>query len=559
MTRAAGVINRLTGPAGPVNPAGAVGTAGRRARDVVAGLRSRWRRSIQVRVVGATLAMCTVVTAGLGVVLLDVVSRGLLEAKSRAALAEVDAGRDYAEKQLASTDRTDPVSVDQLVCDVDKALAGRGSPAGLFDVVILSTSAGTIGCAYADVDLAGIPAELSAAVRAGQEASAYTALRRDGRSEPTLAVGVPLTAGPASYQLYYLFPLSGEAATLALVQRTLAVGGAVLVLLLAGIAYLITRQVVTPVRLAARAAERLAAGRLTDRMAVRGEDDLARLAQSFNRMAAHLQRQIGQLEELSRVQRRFVSDVSHELRTPLTTVRMAADVLHDARADFAPAVARSAELLATEVDRFEGLLVDLLEISRYDAGGAVLEPEPTDLREIVVRVADAAGAIAARRGSELSLTLPESPVIAEVDPRRVERILRNLLVNAVEHGEGRPVEVSLAAGERAVAVVVRDFGIGLRPGEAAQVFRRFWRADVARSRTTGGTGLGLAIALEDARLHGGWLQAYGEPGVGAVFRLSLPRTAGAVLTSSPLPLMPTPPVAGEVATGIGMSRGGPGG
>ena len=95
--------------------------------------------------------------------------------------------------------------------------------------------------------------------------------------------------------------------------------------------WLVTRQVVTPIRMARRVAERLAAGQLEERLRVRGEDDLARLATSFNQMASNLQRQIRQLEELSRVQRRFVSDVSHELRTPLTTVRMAGDVLHDAR------------------------------------------------------------------------------------------------------------------------------------------------------------------------------------------------------------------------------------
>ena len=119
-------------------------------------------------------------------------------------------------------------------------------------------------------------------------------------------------------------------------------------------------------------AERLAAGNLDERMRVRGEDDIARLATSFNAMASSLQRQIGQLEDLSHLQQRFTSDVSHELRTPLTTIRMAADMIHDSRGDFAAHVARSSELLSKELDRFESLLADLLEISRFDAGGAVL-------------------------------------------------------------------------------------------------------------------------------------------------------------------------------------------
>ena len=153
------------------------------------------------------------------------------------------------------------------------------------------------------------------------------------------------------------------------------ISGVALTLFVVGIGVLVTRLVVDPVRRAAGTAQRLAEGQLEQRMAVRGEDDLARLATSFNAMADSLQRQITQLEGLSQLQQRFTSDVSHELRTPLTTVQMAADVLHDARGDFPPHVARSAELLRAELDRFEGLLTDLLEISRYDAGAAVLDSE----------------------------------------------------------------------------------------------------------------------------------------------------------------------------------------
>jgi two-component system sensor histidine kinase MtrB len=217
---------------------------------------------------------------------------------------------------------------------------------------------------------------------------------------------------------------------------------------------------------------------------------------------------------------------------------MAADVLHEARGEFEPATARSAELLQTQLDRFEALLSDLLEISRYDAGAAVLDAEPIDLREVVRRVVEASEPLADRRNTEIRLDLPAQPCTAEADPRRVERALRNLLVNAIEHGESRPVDLVVACDEHSVAVGVRDHGVGLRPGEAALVFNRFWRADPARARTLGGTGLGLAIALEDARLHGGWLEAWGQPGDGAHFRLTLPRRAKADLTSSPLPLEP---------------------
>ena len=199
---------------------------------------------------------------------------------------------------------------------------------------------------------------------------------------------VTLPADNDTYTLYYLYSLDEERETLALVGRALLTAGALLLLLVAGLAWLVTRQVVTPVRMARRVAERLAAGHLQERLRVTGEDDLARLATSFNQMASNLQKQIRQLEELSRLQRRFVSDVSHELRTPLTTVRMAGDVLHDARGGFDPGTARAAELLQTELDRFETLLADLLEISRFDAGAAVLEAEDVDLVDVAHRVVD---------------------------------------------------------------------------------------------------------------------------------------------------------------------------
>ena len=310
------------------------------------------------------------------------------------------------------------------------------------------------------------------------------------------------------------------------------------VALLAASAWLVVRQIVTPVRMAAGISERLAAGRLQERMKVTGEDDIARLGESFNKMAHSLQRKIQQLEELSRLQRRFVSDVSHELRTPLTTVRMAADVIHAGKDDFDPVTARSAELLADQLDRFESLLADLLEISRFDAGAAALEAAPTDMRDVVRRVVDGCAPLADHRGSRLVVHGDAQPVVAEADGRRVERILRNLVGNALEHGEGRDIDIRIGRGGGAVAVAVRDHGVGLSAREAARVFNRFWRADPARARTTGGTGLGLSIALEDARLHGGWLQAWGEPGGGAQFRLTLPETAGEVLTGSPLPLEP---------------------
>ena len=290
----------------------------------------------------------------------------------------------------------------------------------------------------------------------------------NSRPAPGLAYGASFGS---VYQLYYFFPLTAEQTSLAQTQHTLLLVGVAVVFLLAAIAWLVTRWVVIPVRQAAHGALRLSTGNLDERMQVRGSDELAALATSFNQMAASLQEKLRELEDLSRVQRQFVSDVSHELRTPLTTIRIAADVLFAAKDGLDAAPARSAELLQSQLERFESLLTDLLEISRYDANAATLDAEPVDVCDIVRQSADVAQQLAERRGTRIEFRLPAEPCIAEVDRRRVERILRNLLVNAVEHGENREAVVTVAADSGAVAVTVRDFGVGPVAGRGAAGLR----------------------------------------------------------------------------------------
>lgn len=517
-----------------------------------------WRRNIQLRVVAATLLMSLGVVLLLGFVVIGQVRNGLLDAKEKAAQSQAAGGFTVAKEKAdapaalggrdgdGTSGRPGRNSVNWR-SDLVEQLASGGP--GAFNVVALSPDSDDATSraprVSGGVDFASVPADLRTAVAQGTgpyeryAKITYTGATEDRDPEPGLIVGKRLNdVDGYAYELYYLFPLTQEEQSLNLVKGTLATAGVFVVVLLGAIAWLVVRQVVTPVRMAAGIAERLSTGRLQERMKVTGEDDIARLGEAFNKMAQNLQLKIQQLEELSRMQRRFVSDVSHELRTPLTTVRMAADVIHEARSDFDPVTARSAELLGDQLDRFESLLADLLEISRFDAGAAALEAEPIDLREVVRRVIGGAEPLAERKGSRIRVVGDEQPVVAEADARRVERVLRNLVVNAVEHGEGRDVVVRMGVAGGAVAVAVRDYGVGLKPGEATRVFNRFWRADPARARTTGGTGLGLSIAVEDARLHGGWLQAWGEPGGGSQFRLTLPRTADEALRGSPIPLEP---------------------
>ncbi len=504
----------------------------------------------------STLVVSAIVVALLGFIVLQQVREGLIQAKLRSSIAEEQLGVTNARTLLSK--EAGSLDVQAQLQEVVQALSPlQGGSEGGYEVVgyelVTGTQSKTQPALNPGLLASSVPIRLTGALNGNsQYYYTYTRLVYDNgarspggphtySSYPGLVVGSSMQVPANSfntYQFYYLFSLQQPQQTLALVWRTLLLSGIALVVLLAGIAWLVTRQVVTPVRMAARIAERLADGRLQERMKPKGEDDLARLAASFNKMADSLQRQIRRLEELSRIQRRFVSDVSHELRTPLTTVRMAADVLHEARADFDPASARSAELLQTQLDRFESLLGDLLEISRHDAGAASLEADALDVRDLVRRVVDATEPLAARRGSVVAVHLPAEPCICEADGRRVERILRNLLVNAAEHGEGNPIDVYVVADDAVVAIAVRDHGIGLRPGESSLVFNRFWRADPARARTTGGTGLGLAIASEDARLHGGRLQAWGERGKGSQFVLTLPRLAGSIVTGSPIPIEP---------------------
>jgi two-component system sensor histidine kinase MtrB len=357
--------------------------------------------------------------------------------------------------------------------------------------------------------------------------------------EPGIVAGSLITVPSAGqYELFLVYDLSDAQTTLNFVQSTLAIGSLALVLLIGAVTYIVVRLVVGPIRLAAEMSEKLAAGQLTERIPERGQDVIATLARSFNRMADSLQQQINKLAELSRVQQRFVSDVSHELRTPLTTIRLAGDVLYDQREEFPPATLRTAELLHTQVMRFEVLLADLLEISRYDAGAVELELEPTNLVRLVEDAVETMRPVADERGSELRVVAPGGYFEAEVDARRIRRILRNLLGNAVEHGEGRPIVVTVDSNATAIAFAVRDYGVGMRENEIGRVFDRFWRADPSRKRTIGGTGLGLAISLEDAVLHGGALEVWSEAGVGSCFRLTLPREHGTAIGTSPLELPP---------------------
>ncbi|MFC5677767.1 MtrAB system histidine kinase MtrB [Aeromicrobium endophyticum] len=490
-----------------------------------------WRRSIQTRVVTSTIVLSTLVVAFTGWALLRDVADGLADGRREAAVSEARSGFDYAQTQLDATVETEQSTQSQVLTQMVDSLTRTRGAQRTYELVLegpLLTDDGQVPVrSSAAVEPGSVPADLADAVRSGSGTFwrySDLALLGSSSTQPSVVVGSQLRA-PGSgdtYALFYLFSLEDQQETLDLVRRALLLGGLAMVVMVGGVAWLVSRQVLDPVRLARRIAERYASGNLEQRMHVRGEDDIARLSTSFNQMAASLQSQIRRLENLSRLQQRFVSDVSHELRTPLTTVQMASEVLYDSRERFDPQTARSAELLKRELDRFESLLSDLLDLSRFDAGAARLELDPVDLAQVA---RDAARSpLLERAGIRVRLVGADTPAVVEADMRRIDRIVRNLLANAAKYSGSDVVEIEVAQNAESVSLAVRDFGVGLDGDENLRVFDRFWRADPAR--TQGGTGLGLPISREDATLHGGTLQAWGRPGEGSEFILTVPKPDG---------------------------------
>lgn len=490
-----------------------------------------WRRSIQARVVTSTIVLSTLVVALTGWALLRDVAGGLADSRREAAISEARSGFDYAQTQLDATVEAEPTTQSQALTQMVDSLTRSRGATRTYELVLegpLLTEDKEVPIrSSAAIRPSSLPADVAAAVRSGPGTYwRYSDLALLGSStgDPSVVVGSQLrTPGNGdTYALFYLFSLADQQETLDLVRRALLLGGIAMILMVGGVAWLVSRQVLDPVRMARRIAERYASGNLEQRMHVSGEDDIARLSTSFNQMAASLQSQIRRLENLSRLQQRFVSDVSHELRTPLTTVQMASEVLYTSRDRFDPLTARSAELLKRELDRFESLLSDLLDLSRFDAGAARLELDTIDLSEVARAAAD--DQMLARAGIEVRLIGVERPAVVEADLRRIDRIVRNLLANAAKYSGSQMVEIEVAQNQESASLAVRDFGIGLSGDENLRVFDRFWRADPARAQ--GGTGLGLAISREDAALHGGTLQAWGRPGEGSEFIVTIPKPDG---------------------------------
>ncbi len=368
------------------------------------------------------------------------------------------------------------------------------------------------GSPYEPDDLAGaveqLPPELTAIVRNGQLGYAWQPLG----DAPVLVVG-GRQGGPP--ELYFVFSAAPIEDALAQLRVGLLAGGAAAIGLALLVAGIIARWLLRPVTAAARAARRIAGGDLSARLPEGGSDEVGRWAADFNRMADSLQETIAHLEMAQQHNRRFVADVAHELRTPLTALVTEASLIDGYLGELPPDARRAAELLVIDIRRLRVLVDDLMEISRFDSDAERPSLGPVDLVRVVT------GSVAARLPGA-AVTLPPTPLVVDSEPRRLDRILGNLLDNARDHAPGSPVEVALARTREGAVIVVADRGPGVPVGALPHLFDRFYKADP--SRAGGTSGLGLAIAAEHAALLGGSLRARPRPGGGLLVTLTLPVT-----------------------------------
>lgn len=320
--------------------------------------------------------------------------------------------------------------------------------------------------------------------------------RRDG--QPLYAVGIPLRSVDAAY--FEVVELDDTADTLRTLGLALLGAAAATTAAGAALGWWASRRALRPLADVSQAAEAIARGRLDTRLEGTTDPDLGSLSTSFNDMASALQ---------ARIERdgRFASDVSHELRSPLMTMAAAADVLANQR-DGLPERARQAvDLVTLEVGRFNGMVEDLLEISRYDAGVVRLQLDEVHLAEFLSQAIGAAGY--PQVPIELDAELADAIVVA--DKRRLARVIANLLDNARKYGDGATA-VQLIRGEGTVEIAVEDAGPGVPVEDRDVIFDRFARGGVAGRRGAGeGVGLGLALVAEHVRLHNGHIRVEDRP------------------------------------------------
>lgn len=527
-----------------------------RVADRVLDITRVWRHSLQARVVTVMMTVAAASVLATTIIGLWQVRDQIFDARIETIVDEFGSDARAADQLFSATIGSNPGEVQETAT---RLVASIYDPASSVVGAMMMRSPNQATGAFqmpepSNAQSAAIRGLISDEVRAqtaGSEAIHWQSVaipNRDGDEDPGVVIGTSIAVpGAGNYELYSVYTLADENRMISLVTTVQAIAGGVLLLMLLFMATVIVRMLLVPIKEASRNASRIADGAFEVRMKVSGEDEIATLARSFNSMAASLDEQFTRLQRLSKVQQDFVSAVSHELRSPVTTIRMAGQIIYDKRDELPGNLKRSAELLQKQLITMDQMLADLLEISRIDAGSMALATDIADLASIARNVVEMVDPLAKDNGVIVTVET-QGDTLAQVEARRIERIIRNLVVNAVEHADGTAVWVQVAGNETAVAVRVIDHGIGMSQEQADHVFDRFWRADSARVRKTGGTGLGLTIAREDAVLHGGEIQVWGVLGEGSSFLLIVPREPGAPYTS-PLDVevdfTPVPGIDGE--------------
>ena len=496
-----------------------------------------WRSSLVIRITGTIVTLSLVLIWLLGSALFSQVSSGIFDEKLKLSILDAQSTARNTQIQLIYSNYQEKaafISVfDEILALPPNTYEGTAKEIAVFSFSNIGESYVFEGTSNF-LDPKSIPPKFRETTRKAKDSQWERAqlVYTDGKTEPGIVVGNNLIiSGVGKYEFYVIFSLAQQERTMSLIFNYLLLAGVVLTFLIGLTTYFVMRRLIAPIQDAARVAEELTNGNLDLRMDFQGEDEIASLGYSFNEMAVSLQQQISRLENLSKLQQRFVSDVSHELRTPLTTIRMASQVIFATKDTFEPTVTRSAELLISQIERFESLLTDLLEVSRFDAQAAVMEVEEIDLVALVKETIDY---VHPSQDRIITLQAPNTSIMVDVDPRRIKRIIRNLISNALDHREDKRVDVRIAETDNEVSVGVRDYGSGFNFVDRKMLFERFWRADSSRARSTGGTGLGLSISLEDAKLHQGEIDAWGERGKGAHFVLTIPKYAGGSIESRPI-------------------------
>ncbi|WP_329124171.1 sensor histidine kinase [Streptomyces sp. NBC_01465] len=470
--------------------------------------RLRGRLGLRSRLIAAFLLVAAISAAATATLTYREARSTILQQAQDSAVA---AFRD----QIAAQHLTLPMTTVSLrqVCT---ALAWQGRPRPW----IVFGEYGKITASSSDRPTSGV---VTAQLRQQARTSAHGSFQRVVKGgTPWLTVGMPVMFGEGENQqrtgivLYAVMKLDTEAANID-AMVTAARDGALPALAVALVpALLAARSVLRPVRDLRRAASSMGKGALDTRIEVKGSDELADLAWTFNESAIALERSVEELRKAEARARRFASDVSHELRTPLAGMLAVTEVLDEDADRLAPDTAAAVRLISAETGKLATLVEDLMEISRFDAKAAELHTDEVDVAEMIRKTLQ-------RRHWEgqVSIELPDG-IRAMLDPRRFDIVVANLVGNALRHGS-QPVTVRLyeVPAAEGIAVEVADSGPGIDPAVLPNIFDRFFKADVARTRSAG-SGLGLAITLENVRLHGGTVRAANGPAGGAVFTVELP-------------------------------------